>query len=98
MKRSEVQTYLNKVINITYTKDGIKGVQAATGNIIALTQEYIVFKIYEDGELAIKLSKIVKIMDAPPFFHLSDQGREIPPQIQIMPNPVIGKLENLKNT
>ena len=51
------------LINITYKTRG--GNQSGTGEIVAETEEFIIFKIYENGEVPIRKKSIVEVKEKP---------------------------------
>lgn len=52
-------TFGSALVNIRYKAKG--GEQAGTGNIIACGKEWIIFSIYDNGEVPVRVDKITGV-------------------------------------
>lgn len=54
-----LKSYSSALVNIRYKAKG--GEQSGTGNIVAFGEEWIIFKIYENGEVPVRVNRITAV-------------------------------------
>lgn len=62
-----LKSFGSSLVNIRYKAKG--GEQAGTGNIVAFGEEWIIFKIYENGEVPVRVDKITNVEAVLEYFH-----------------------------